>query len=28
VFVYERYRIWGATALILARFLEVIDEKT
>ena len=27
VFVYERFRIWGATAAILSRFLEVIHEK-
>ncbi len=26
VFVYERHRIWGATAAILVRFLEVIHE--
>lgn len=28
VFIYERHRIWGATAAILARFLEAIDDKT
>jgi 8-oxo-dGTP pyrophosphatase MutT (NUDIX family) len=28
VFIFERYRIWGATAAILDRFLEAIDEKT
>lgn len=27
-FVFERHRIWGATAAILARFIEAIDEKT
>jgi 8-oxo-dGTP pyrophosphatase MutT (NUDIX family) len=28
VFVYERFHIWGATAAILARFIEAIHEKT
>lgn len=28
VFIYERYRIWGATAAILVRFVEIINEKT
>lgn len=27
-FLYDRYRIWGATAAIIARFIEVIDEKS
>jgi len=27
-FYFEGHRIWGATAAILARFIEVIDEKT
>lgn len=28
VFIYGRYRIWGATAAILAGFIEVISDKT
>jgi 8-oxo-dGTP pyrophosphatase MutT (NUDIX family) len=28
VFLYERHRIWGATAAILAQFIEVIHGKT
>jgi 8-oxo-dGTP pyrophosphatase MutT (NUDIX family) len=28
VFIYERFRIWGATAAILARFIEAIHDET